>query len=202
MDLRAPTARPFAAAVSPITGAAALIVIGPTGIRVPTAAATSTDGTGAGIPWVPIVVVSVAMVVLFVLARVLLHPHARPVKKRIAASPDDAVRSLGDAQWFHDQASVDVLAGAAETAPARWATQRPVVDGIVSDALRRGSRAPQSGWNELAASVAVLQRALDAATAARSDTSSDPADVAESAAEVDRAREQLRSQIDQVRRRV
>ncbi|MEX2625944.1 MAG: hypothetical protein WD225_03615 [Ilumatobacteraceae bacterium] len=154
------------------------------------------------IPWLSIVLVSVAIVALFVLARALMRPGGRPTATRTAVSPDDAVRSLGDAQWFHDRVSVDVLAGDAETGPARWAAQRHVVDGIVRDALRRGTQAPRSGWNELAASIAALQRALDTATAERGDASADPADVAESATEVDRAREQLRSQIDQVRRRV
>lgn len=182
MVRRAPTARPAAATASPIM--------------------VATADTGASVPWVSIVVVSVVIVALFVLARVLLRPGGRRTTTRSTVSPDDAVRSLGDAQWFHDQVSVDVLTGADETGLARWAAQRTVVDGIVRDALRRGSQAPRSGWNELAASVAALQRALDTATAARNDASSEPTHLTESAAEVDRAREQLRSQIDQVRRRV
>ena len=156
---------------------------------------------GVDIPWLSIALVLVALVALFVLARVLLRPRSAPAPSR-AGSPDDVFRALGDAQWVHDQASLDVLAGPAETASARWAAQRPVVDGIVRDALRRGSADPRSGWNELAAFVAAVQRALDTATAARSDTSTDPAVVAESVAVVERARAQLLAQIDQVRRQV
>lgn len=155
----------------------------------------------ASVPWLSIGLVLLALVIAFVLARALLRPRAGSESSAArSASIDDAFRALGDAQWVHDQASLDVLSGPADTAATRWAAQRPVVDQVVRDALRRGVADPRSGWNELSAAVAAVQRALDTATAARSDPSTDPTVVAESIAVVNRAREHLLARITDVRR--
>lgn len=152
------------------------------------------------IPWGTVFVISIVLLIVLALLAVIsamIHRRPSPAVPR----PTDAQRALGDVRWLHDQLSLDVLSGQAETARSRWLGQRPIVDAMARDAQQRAAAEPRAGWSDLAEEIARLTRALDTATAVRADPTTDPSVVSEAIAVVNQARQDVLVRIDETRRR-
>ena len=156
-----------------------------------------------GIPWLAIALLAA---VIAALVAVVSRGRRRtgPATRSASGSGPPSIehRVLGDAQWLHDQLSLQVLAGPGATSEQRWQLERSRVDVTVRTAHRLGSEPPDRGFAELAAAIDSVANGLDTACALRSDATTDPTVVAEAVAVVQRRRQVLLEWIVAVRGRL
>ncbi len=148
-----------------------------------------------------ILLAGLGLVALLALLVALSSSRARRRSEVTRAAPATPGRDLlGNAQWLHDQLSLELVGLPGADALRRWQSERPRLDEMAMAAQRHAAGSGGPAFREVAAGISALGQAIDTSCRVRSQAGVDPEVAAETVSVVNRHRGELQRAIDAARR--